>query len=266
MKTHEQFADDLLLYALGEMTGNDRQEFETHLQTCASCRRELQEMRADLGLLALSAAGAKPPARVKERLMRAVAAEPRGVSVVAPQAPPRRAFWNWAPALAAALLLLLTIGLWSRNAVLKQNERQLRDAVAELTNRNQDLAVKYRQAEESLGLLQDPQAVHISLNPSKAPKEPRGTAIFDPSKKRMLFMASNMPPAPAGKAYELWIIPTKGAPIPAGVFKPDEHGNAVMMDHTMPADVEAKAFAVTMEKEEGSNTPTMPILMSGQGE
>jgi anti-sigma-K factor RskA len=82
----------------------------------------------------------------------------------------------------------------------------------------------------------------------------------------MLFMASNMAMPPAGKAYELWIIPMAGAPVPAGMFKPDEHGNAVMMDHPMPPGVEAKAFAVTMEKEEGANTPTMPILIMGAGE
>ena len=33
--------------------------------------------------------------------------------------------------------------------------------------------------------------------------------------------------------------------MPAGVFKPDEHGNAMMMDHPMPEGVEAKAFAIT---------------------
>ena len=266
MKTHEQFADDLLLYALGELTGNDRQEIEEHLSTCGSCRRELQEMRSDLGLLALASTGPKPPARVKERLMKAVAAEPRGVSAVAPQEPRRSAWWTWAPTLAAAALLLLTLGLWSRNDALKQDQQQLKDAMAELTNKNQDLSQKYQQAEESLGLLEDPNAVHVSLNPSMASKHPRGTAIFDPAKKRMLFMASNMIPPPPGMAYELWIIPMQGEPIPAGVFKPDEHGNAVMMDHPMPSGVETKAFAVTMEKEEGAYKPTMPILMIGQGE
>jgi hypothetical protein len=30
--------------------------------------------------------------------------------------------------------------------------------------------------------------------------------------------------------------------------------------------VEAKAFAITVEKEEGSATPTMPIVMMGAGE
>ena len=71
-------------------------------------------------------------------------------------------------------------------------------------------------------------------------------------------------PVPEGKAYELWIIPMKGGPIAAGVFKPDEHGNAMMMDHKMPEGVEAKAFAITMEKEEGSDKPTSPILLLGQ--
>ena len=35
MRTHEQFAEDLALYALNELTGSERQEFEQHLETCA---------------------------------------------------------------------------------------------------------------------------------------------------------------------------------------------------------------------------------------
>ena len=49
MKTHEQFADDLALYALDELTGLDREELEDHLQACAACRRELHALRGDLG-------------------------------------------------------------------------------------------------------------------------------------------------------------------------------------------------------------------------
>ena len=79
----------------------------------------------------------------------------------------------------------------------------------------------------------------------------------------MIFMASNLPAVPEGKAYELWIIPMEGAPIAAGVFKPDEHGNAMMMDHEMPPGVQAKAFAITVEKEEGSDKPTSPIVLMG---
>ena len=260
MKTHEQFADDLALYALDELTGSDRQELEAHLETCAACRRELQALRGDLGLLGLSTSGPQPPARSKERLMRAIAAEPRGVSLPEPApAAKRNLGWAWVPAFAAVALLFVAIGLWRSNGRMK-------DQLAELGNRNQDQSVQLDRMNQELRLLTSPDAVHVSLTPQKAPKQPSGTAIFSPSQKRMMFMASNLAPVPEGKAYELWIIPAQGAPVAAGVFKPDEHGNAVMMDQKMPAGVEAKAFAITLEKEEGSDKPTSPILLMGAGE
>ncbi len=257
MKTHEQFAEDLALYALDEPTGAERREIEEHLQTCAACRRELQALRSDLGLLGLSSAGPQPPARSKERLQRVIAAEPRGVSLQPEQ---RKGWWQaLVPTLAALGLLLTVIGFWRSNV-------GLRDQVAELGNRNQDQAVQLEQLNRQMALLTSPDAVHVSLNPQKSSKQPSGTAIFSPSQKRMMFMASNLPAPPTGKAYELWIIPQQGAPIPAGVFKPDEHGNAMMMDHTMPPAIEAKAFAVTLENEGGSDKPTLPIMLMGEGQ
>jgi anti-sigma-K factor RskA len=255
MKTHEQFADDLALYALDELTGLDREELEDHLQACAACRRELHALRGDLGLLGLTSSGPQPPARSKDRLMRAIAAEPRGVSL--PEAAPRKtSWWAWGPALAAAALLFVVAGLWRANVRMK-------DELAELGNRNQDQSIQLEQMNQQLTLLTSPDAVHVSLNPQKAPKQPSGTAIFSPSQKRMIFMASNMGPVPEGKAYELWIIPGIGAPIAAGVFRPDDHGNAIMMDHKMPEGVEAKAFAITIEDQQGSDKPTSPIVMMG---
>jgi anti-sigma-K factor RskA len=262
MKTHEQFADDLALYALDDLTGADRQELEAHLETCAACRRELQALRGDLGILGLSSAGPQPPARSKERLMRAIAAEPRGVSASTPVpvSAPRRSLWApLIPAFAACALLLITVGLWHSNGRLKNQ-------MAELTGRNQDQTTQLDQLHEELAMLTSPDAVHVSLSPQKATKQPNGTAIYSPTRKRMMFMASNLAPVPEGKAYELWVIPAKGAPIPAGVFKPDEHGNAMMMDHPLPENVVAKAFAITLENESGSETPTLPIVLMGQGE
>ena len=257
MKTHEQFADDLALYALDELTGLERQELEDHLQTCAACRRELHALRGDLGLLGLTSSGPQPPARSKDRLMRAIAAEPRGVSLPDPTPAPRRSLWAiLVPTFAALGLLLVAVVLWRSNG-------QMKDQVAELGNRNQDQSIQLEQMNQQLTLLTSPDAVHVSLNPQKSPKQPSGTAIFSPSQKRMMFMASNLGPVPEGKAYELWIIPMQGAPIAAGVFKPDDHGNAIMMDHKMPEGVEAKAFAITIENQEGSDKPTSPIVLMG---
>ncbi|HEX8797584.1 MAG TPA: zf-HC2 domain-containing protein, partial [Terriglobales bacterium] len=99
MRTHEQFAEDLPRYALNEMSGADQQEFDQHIETCAACRREAQALRSDLGLLALSTAGARPPARSRDQLMRAIAAEPRGGTLRTTEPAPRRGLsWGLIPA------------------------------------------------------------------------------------------------------------------------------------------------------------------------
>jgi anti-sigma-K factor RskA len=50
------------------------------------------------------------------------------------------------------------------------------------------------------------------------------------------------------------------------MFKPDAHGSGSIVNPPLPAGLEAKAFAITIENEAGSPTPTSPILMSGAGE
>ena len=259
MKTHEQFAEDLPLYALEELTGSDRLELEQHLETCAACRREVQFLRSDLSLFALSAAGPRPPARSKDRLMRAIAAEPRGMSATAPVQPRRRGLaWGLIPAVIALGLLV-----WA-GTLLRQNE-DLHHNLASLAALYSNTTAQLGQAQERLRLLSAPDAMQVSLSPASEPKKPHATAIYSPSQKRVMLVASNLAPAPAGKAYELWLIPMEGAPMPAGMFKPDEKGNAVMMDHVMPEGVVAKAFAVTLEDAAGSDKPTSPILIVGSG-
>lgn len=259
MRTHEQFREDLALYALNELTGSDRQEFDQHVDTCASCRREVQALRSDLGLLALSTAGPRPPARSKDRLMRAVALEPRRPETSASEKVPRRGLsWALIPA-AVALALLFAVGnLWRENG-------ELREQMAHFTGLYQNTSAELAQTEEKLRLLSAPDAMQVSLTPQSQKPMPHATAIYSPSMKRCMLMASNLAPLPPGKAYELWLIPLEGAPMPAGMFKPDERGNAMMMNHPMPEGVLAKAFAVTVEDATGSDKPTSPILIIGQG-
>ncbi|MBV8053434.1 MAG: anti-sigma factor [Acidobacteriaceae bacterium] len=255
MKTHEQFADDLALYALDELTGSEKKDFEEHVAACVACRRDLQMLRGDLGLLALSSSGPQPPARSKERLMRAIASEPRRKPQVA-QTRRRRLWPTLVPAFAA-------LGLLAFTAALLLNRSDLQYQVAILQTHNRDLGDQLDRLNEEVRLLSAPDAVHVSLNPQNSPRRPTGTAIFSPSQKQLMFMATNFLPVSAGKAYELWIIPTAGAPIPAGLFKPDEHGNGIILGEKLPEGVTAKAFAITIENESGSDQPTSPILLVG---
>jgi len=99
----------------------------------------------------------------------------------------------------------------------------------------------------------------------KTPPPPSGKALYSRERGGLIFLASNLHSLPPEKAYELWLIPKQGNPIPAGVFKPDAHGRAQVVNPPLPAGADAKAFAITIEPEQGSQTPTMPIVMMGAG-
>ena len=253
MSVHEQFAEDLALYALDALDPEARASIETHLRECASCRRELEQLRGDAALLVLSSAGPKPPARAKARLMDAIAREPRA------QRAETRALW-WAVLGWAATVAMIVV----TTLLLQQNARLKEDAAQQAKSFEQQKA-QLEKASAMAAILQSPDAERYEVMPvSVKTMPPSGKAIYSPD-RGLVFIASNMNPLPAQKAYELWLIPKRGAPIPAGVFKPDSHGNAAMMHSPMPAGVEAKAFAITIEPEQGSATPTMPIVMMGAG-
>jgi anti-sigma-K factor RskA len=254
MSTHEQFADDLALLALGQLQGDERAALEKHLEGCAACRRELEQLRGDTALLALSAAGPTPPRRSRERLLKAIAKEPR-----APKAAGRRWTWTLVPWFAAAVFALATVFFFQQSDRLAQR-------VAELQTESAQQQAQLERAREVVTTLTSTDALRVTLVAAQAPPQPQGKAIYVRDRSSLVFLASNMPALPPQKAYELWLIPTNGAPIPAGVFKPDAHGSATVIQPPLPAGVEAKAFAITVEPEQGSTAPTMPIVMMGAGE
>ena len=232
MSAHEQFADDLALLARGTLQGERRVTLEKHLEGCAGCRRELERLRGDTALVA--------------------AREPRGQKV------PRRST-SIVPWLAAAALFLLA-GFFFR-----QSDR-LAQRAAQLQNESAQQQAQLDRAREVVSTLTSTDAMRVTLVAAQAPPQPQGSAIYVRDRSSLIFLASNLPGLPPQKVYELWLIPTNGAPIPAGMFKPDARGNASVIQPPLPGGVEAKAFAITVEPEQGSATPTMPIVMTGAGE
>jgi len=253
MNAHEQYAEDLALYALGTLQGGERFALERHLQACAHCRTELERLRGDMALLAVSTSGPRPPARSKARLLAAIAAEPRRPPVPAHK---RRAWWTaleWAATAAAVAIILLLVHQNSRL------ERQIGDLQADSASQARQLT----EAKQLLTTLSSPDAARYVLVAGNTPPQPQGRAIYVASSGTLVFLASNMPKLPSQKVYELWLIPTHGAPIPAGVFRPDHEGSGAIVKPPLPAGVEAKTFAITVEPEGGSAAPTTTPSMVG---
>ncbi len=254
MSVHEQFAEDLALYALGGLQGDERVALEKHLEGCASCRRELEQLRGDMALMALSTAGPAPPRRARQRLLEAVTREPRRAAD-----PARWGWWTPVPWVAATALAMGLV------AVLLQNS-ELQRRIGGFENQSAQQQGELQRAREVVSTLTATDAMRVTLVAAKTPPQPQGKAIYVRHRSSLIFLASNFQALPAQKVYELWLIPTNGAPIPAGIFKPDAHGSATVINPPLPTGVEAKAFAITVEPESGSSVPTMPILMIGAGE
>ncbi|MGC2695667.1 MAG: anti-sigma factor [Candidatus Angelobacter sp.] len=269
MNGHPQFAETLALYAMDALDNpQELAELEAHLGTCGECRREIEALRADTATLALSAVGPKPPERTRQRLLNAIAAEPRMERrVQKPYVVGRlRSRWlRFAPIAVMLMLAVFSILLWRdlRNTrfLLRQTREQMNQVQAELEAQNKELA----QAKAVRDLLHAPDAAQMVLVSKKAPPQPQMKMIYSPQKGSVLLMASNTPRLPEDKIYELWLLPADGgAPMPAGWFKPDNSGNG-MIFHTLTPGINAKSFAVTIEPAGGSLRPTMPIVMEPAG-
>ena len=205
----------------------------------------------------MSAAGPRPPQRARQRLVDALAREARPVAVV--QTMPRRGWWGWLGWAATVAVVVFALSLWRDNSAL-------RDMLASAGSREAESARQLEELRKIAAPIMEPEAQRVTLVAAKTPPQPQGKAFYLRKRNSLVFIASNMPALPPQKAYELWLIPTSGNPIPAGMFKPDAHGSASVVNPPLPPGTEAKAFAVTMENEAGSATPTTPILMMGAGE
>jgi hypothetical protein len=261
MTTHETFDELAAVYAVGALDGEDLVRFEAHLaEGCDRCALSLLDSREALARVALADPPVVPPPGVKAALLERLAVEaPR------PARQPARASWvPWAAATAAAAVVaaMLTGGLVASRyeARLGQMARETA-AVRERLMRNEavlrEQVAVYRDAVE---LLRDPATRVVELRGAGPSPEATGRLVWHETAGGQLFVA-NLPPAPAGKAYELWTLGGP-APRPAGVFKVDASGRAI--HKVEPAPGQPSKFAVTLEPEAGVPAPTGPIVLASR--
>jgi len=143
----------------------------------------------------------------------------------------------------------------------------LRGVAATQASKLDQLTADAAAARQVLDAMTDSSAMRVTLTTQgQTTPLPTGRATYVASKGTLIFLASNLEPLQPAKTYELWLIPAAAGenPIPAGTFRPDEHGNASVILPPLPKGVEAKAFGVTVEDEGGATTPTLPIILVGE--
>ena len=258
MNMEDKFREDLPLHAVGALTPQEAAEMEAHLSSCVDCRQEFASLANASAQIGLAIGTAEVPARVRARLMRDIGhPQSREIKARKKQKTSIWPVWAWVPALAAVLLAVLSINLWQHSQRL---EEQNRDLAARLKDGSRAMALN----RALLETLTSAEAFHVTLSATGKPAAPQAKAIYSLKNATLVLTASNLAPLPASKAYEFWLLPADGtAPIPAGVFKPQANGNAILIMSSSAPNAKPKAFAVTIEPESGSTSPTMPIVLVG---
>lgn len=235
--TCEDLRDSYELYALGLLEDDEKREVEAHLgRNCAVCQKYLKDALGVNALMLSQVQEVVPPSRLRRRVMSSVGQE--------------RAVWGWVAALAAACAVILA--LWMSLAK-RTTDRELAGARVTL---QQTLAERDR-LEQAFAFLNQPETKQATFGQGQQP--PHGNFFLNP-RMGVLLLVSNLPALPAGKAYEMWLIPKGGAPRPAGLFQSGPQGSAI---HILPGAVDPNVtLAVTVEPESGSPAPTSAILFS----
>jgi anti-sigma factor RsiW len=200
-------------YALDALDPDELERYEAHLATCEPCRDELQGFWRVSASLARAAGGPQPPASLRGRILEQAHSErPKVV-------PLRRRFTL--PVLlpaAVAAAAAIAIGIWAVGL-----SRELDDA------------------KDKVALLGPHAQVFETANgEANLVVAPNGEAAL---------VVPRLPPAPAGKDYEIWVF-ENGVPQRAGLF--EGPGIARLTRPVEPGQM----VAVTVEPEGGLDAPS----------
>ena len=230
----------------------------------------------DVALEALADAhAASPPARLRSRLVDTVRAER-----TATRAARALARWRLVGSVAATVAIVAS-GLLGRERTRTEAQMaslatqatalaelaQAKEALERRVDGQEKTLVGLRETLESqaqmLRVLSGPRTLTASL----APKEGfagSGRVLVDAETGEAHVVVAGLPSPGAGKTYELWAIRGDKPPEPAGLIAvgPAPATAARVARIATPTDV--AAFAVSIEPESGSPSPTGPIVLVGK--
>jgi anti-sigma-K factor RskA len=228
------------LYAIGVAEDPERSEIRAHLnRQCEVCMQGIKQAREVATLLGGSAAPSEPSPRLRRRILASVGVEDKR--------------FGWTPWLAAALAMSMFAVVYFAG----QNGETLRE-LARARDQMGRQQSELSHLNEAFAILNGADTKVVTFGEGE--KQPPKGRVFMNKSMGVLLIANNLPKAPVGKAYEMWIIPKGGKPIPAGMFYSDDNGSAMHMQRNV--DPNAGLVAVTLEPEAGSQQPTSSPLFA----
>jgi anti-sigma-K factor RskA len=229
------------VYALDAIDGAERERFEHHLRRCRPCGNEVRGLAETATTLAMAAA-IPPPPQLKRRVLTAVGTTrqlPPATDHPHPRPAPRPA---WIPRLATAIAAASLAVAVALGAVTLSTRHQL------------DRAQTQTQAIAAVLAAPDAQITTGATTDGGT-----ATVVISRTEQKIVFTTAGLPPLPAGKVYELWLM---GPPRirPAGLL-PSPHAGKTppLLASGLAA---GDKIGVTVEPAGGTSKPTTtPILL-----
>ncbi len=179
----------------------------------------------------------------------------------APKVRASRAGW-----IAAAVLLLIAAaaGVYAANLRNQLEDVQLRlvDAVLKLQlseERVNNMKAASDAMQQNLSIIAARDTVEIVLTGAGAAPNASGR-VFTSASRGLLFAATGLPLVQDDQAYQLWFM-TRGAPVNAGLVRPDEQGNVTAAFDPIAEGASATGFTVSLEPRSGVEKPAGPIVL-----
>lgn len=172
----------------------------------------------------------------------------------------KRDFTRFLAAAAVVLLLMSTaLNFYFFNRYKEYNDKYqtLIASQTELASHNQILQTRLLEYEKTLEMMKDP-AMYIVKMPAipTSPDPLSATTVYWDTRTKDVYLAVNRLPTPENhQQYQLWAM-VDGIPVDAGVFELKD-GTGFTKMKNIPR---AEAFAITLEKKGGSQTPSLDKL------
>ena len=216
-------------YAVDAVDDIDRASFERHLASCPACRAEVASLREASALLA-DAATTTPPPALRDAVLNDIT-RVRPLPPVTVGGPVHRR--RWFPALVAAVVLAL-VGV---GGAVWQPWRD-------------DTSVQVSVTDQ---VLQDPDAERFT---EELPNGATATVVRSAKEHRAVIVTEDMPAAPDGKVYQLWLQTPSEDMVPAGLMPAG--GSTALLEGD--AD-DAIGIGVSLEPAGGSEQPTEVVAL-----
>lgn len=245
-------------YALGMCNAAEAQEVEAMCSQHPAIQEELTQIQEAINGYAATHSKAPNPATRQRILDEITMLEADTDHAFTSQAPPSVPLFNSRLAIAASLILF-SLSLLG-NLFFYNKWKSANDQVIALNSEKQQLAdnmktnqVKLETMHNEMAVLSDPDVKKVMMKGVEKSPNSMAMIYWNTKSKEVFIELKSLPVPDAGKQYQLWAI-VNGKPIDAGMITMNDGDSSL---HKMKDFETAQAFAITLEKEGGSPSPTL---------